>query len=279
MLKGMWVKKLVAVWSIAVMCFVACSSDGENGGRENGLVSSVTFTTINSDGNETISKIEYEYDSNGNLKREIFYHNGVKSHSLEYDSRGNLTKRIGETRTEIFEYDFNGDMTKHTIYDNGVEGMRIEYQYDSNRNETTRRVFIRGALHSVGYGLNDNKYDSNGNLIENTSYSNNPNGTRFETGRTLYEYDSNGNLTKLIRYTTINYSGGVTVRNESGRILYEYDSRGNLTKQTSYNASGVETHRTEYEYNSRGNETKRTTYTNGVKTSERTNFVYTYIAI
>jgi uncharacterized membrane protein YhaH (DUF805 family) len=145
---------------------------------------------------------EYEYDSTG---RKVKANNHLKSIWVigdttyyEYDSKGNLTKEI--------TYTYNGGSYWSSNYDIIVDSKTIEYEYDSKRNK------IREIIYTYNHSWSDEssdydsiivdsktikyEYDSKGNKTKEITYDKNG----VEKSRTEYEYDSKGNKTKEITY-------------------------------------------------------------------------------
>lgn len=168
--------------------------------------------------------IRYEYDEQGNIVRQIRYHDGEieDEYHWEYDVMGNMTRRIsynksgyvssdyrfdpnaqgnsirGVWQDELrihelcWEYDDKGNMTRSISFTNSVVTSEYHYEYDAQGN-VTREVHYdhKNGLSNHDYRY-QNSYDEKGNLIQTI--------TRYDTDstKTTYEYDEKGNIAKEI---------------------------------------------------------------------------------
>ena len=171
-------------------------------------------------------------------------------HDYEYDSVGNMTKDIyywGSDGTLLYryEYEYDSKLTKETYYgtDGDIDGWN-EYEYDNAGNQTKKIWSDSNGKSSVIW---EKEYDSAGNEAKRISYGYNDSVNRDE-----YEYDSAGNKSKWIGYDK---DGNIDDWYE-----YEYDRRGNKTKETRYHSDGSIWYWSEYEYDSAGKQIKNTSY-------------------
>ena len=188
---------------------------------------------------------EYEYDSTGNLTKDISYNDegdiGEWS-EYEYDNAGKLMKEIrrsgadGKIYWYEYEYDSAGNQTKQT---NSKGVVCWEKEYDSAGNETK---WIEYRYDGSVWKRTEYEYDSAGNMIKDIAHEpHNDFEYMYE-----YEYDDAGNQTKEFYYTNGNIDYWVE---------YEYDDKGRQTGGTMYYASGSIWY-IENEYDSRGKKTK-----------------------
>jgi len=118
------------------------------------------------------------------------------------------------------KYDDNGNIIEEPFsIPNGVSGtFRYEYDADGNRTKTS----YYDADLNIGW-YTTFKYDTNGNLINETGYLNNGN------INDSHDFDSDGNEIKTTYY-------------ENGKMnscyTYEYDADGNRTKTSYYDKNG-----------------------------------------
>jgi hypothetical protein len=232
------------------------------------------------------ARIEYEYDSWGNVTLETWYSgddDSGLSYGYEYDDQGRLiydcyygretTYRynedgylIGLTYTygididydTTYEYDSQGNLIRESSYDN-IGGSLIdkaEYEYDSRGNKTKETWYNGdGSIDTERSKTYTYEYDSRGNKAKESVY--NYDGSLQE----YTEYDRLGNQTKFVRY---NSDGSITYGHE-----YEYDRWGTLMKTVDYNSDGSIAECREYtyerEYDSQGYEIKTICYSNGEK--------------
>ena len=206
----------------------------------------VTETSYDGEGAVTSrSQIKYEYDSEGNQIRELYYDEDELLSYTEnrYDGFGNCI--------ESKCYDANGLINLHVKNEYDEDGRKIKsqvcsdderfktvsvfkYYIDDIRMETTysysgemvnktsclydylrginlmRRTFFKEDIFN---GTEEYMYDDSGNLIKEESYDEEGNALWFYG----YDYDKNGNM---IEETTL-----------SDSIKYEYDEQGNKVKE------------------------------------------------
>lgn len=106
------------------------------------------------------------------------------------------------------------------------------------------------------------KYDSNGNKLEETSYSDGKKNYLYE-----YKYDSNHNLIEKAKYDRAN----VLVE----RCEYKYNEKNHLISETYYNKNSTEYERYEFVRDNAGNMLEKRKYSRGI---EQSRYTYTYDA-
>jgi len=138
---------------------------------------------------------EYEYDSTGRKVKANNHLKGVwvigDTTYYEYDSKGNLTKEI--------TYTYNGGSYWSSNYDIIVDSKTIEYEYDYKGNMTKEiwsPDYDDSIIMIVDSKTIEYEYDSKGNKTREITYDKNG----VEKSRTEYEYDSKGNKTREITY-------------------------------------------------------------------------------
>ena len=181
-------------------------------------------------------KIDYTYDTNGNLTQFIFYDwNGSEfvnewKTDYTYDTNENLTQVI----------DYNWDISQWGI------DYKIEYTYDTNGNLTQEIEYSWNGVQWGNQWKTDYTYDTNENLTQVIEYH--WYGSEFENEyKTDYTYDTNGNLTQEIEYSW----NGVQWDNE-WKTDYTYDTNGNITQYIDVYWNGVQwgnEWKTEFTYN------------------------------
>jgi RHS repeat-associated protein len=145
------------------------------------LVGNRLKQTIN--GKET----QYNYDANDRLLTEM---SGSKQTVYGYDHTQQTSKTVSENgeivSTTTYEYDLQGRMSVVTIISgNKTEITRYEYGADGIRTSAEHEIYVDGELQSkikteylndpkslTGYSqvLRQTEYDSEGNIIKETSY-------------------------------------------------------------------------------------------------------------
>jgi len=188
------------------------SGSGNGGGNGNGTKYVIDTISIYNANGELTGKQVYEYDSNGTVTARGYNANGDLTGAkqvAEYDANGNLIEQRNYTANDVLdrklvsEYDSNGNRTKQSTYDasGALVGEAITTEWDSHGNITkaTVKVYSNGTVSLESEATYENKYDTNGNLIEQSILS-----TPFI--KTVLEYDANGNVTKQSMY---NSQGGL----------------------------------------------------------------------
>jgi len=190
-----------------------------------GILESITETDRNG------HTVEWEYDPNGNIVREVVDPCGVELVTeYEYDCIGRMTKRSvlvepspAKRLVTTYSYDRLGRVVRTEVDPNNFN-LRTEYEYDGCGRLT--RVSNRRGIFA------DYDYDERGRLAERTfdpcdlalssNYSYDGCDRRIRTidakgNQTNYEYDS---LNRLIKIVDAN----------GYRTEYEYEARSNLTE-------------------------------------------------
>lgn len=108
-----------------------------------------------------ILKYEYEYDTDGNKTKEVWYN-----------------KKGKPANKWVFEHDINGNILTDKWYDNESLVEKWSYEYDENNNKV-KRVFVRhGAIKSVY--IYRYQYDENKNWLRKISFKKAKNGYKPE---------------------------------------------------------------------------------------------------
>ena len=198
-----------------------------------GYAESKPKEVITKNGNETISKEEYQYTKLGEIEEEKDTVNDTKN-TYEYDEYGNNTRIYGNDISKTNSSDEkNKDILDKLIKNKDLSNSNsnnitvksdIKADYDVNGNEET--ITEKSAnLDSK----NENKYDEMGRVIKTTV-------SDGETGQLetiQYEYDFLG---RVIKTTTTTDESGATPKvetksyDENGTVISETDSYG-ITKK------------------------------------------------
>ena len=235
-----------------------------------------------------------EFDHNGNVIKEEYYRRGDINQELSYKYNQNQDKteyvnysvEEDEVRfKQTIDYNSQGKKIRERRF-NGSEHRVIDYQYnnagkltniikkDRQGNLVQKRVFsydgntanIR-VLNNKGQLISRvvNKYDNNGNLIENLEY--NPDGQR--TKKISYKFNGNNKKIEETKYQKGNFiyrkefaynnnNQLVEIQKEQpkGKIhiskIFEYNSNGHLSKEMWYDSMAEEYSHKKYFYNNRG---------------------------
>ena len=159
---------------------------------------------------------EYEFDSEGRRLRYTCY--GLSSEAFE--------KRIE------YEYDADNNLIRKTCYDLEEDGGAMnewtEYQY-VKKDSGNLRTHMEFEYNAEGNLLRESGYDTDGRLINETSYRQDGDGYEYGLAR-KYEYDSSENLSRTIYYDV---QGNATGWREE-----VYDDAGNLTLCADYDEEG-----------------------------------------
>lgn len=113
---------------------------------------------------------EFKYDDLNRLIQLNNYHSDTISYSeiYQYDSDNKLIKRTFVGFIETYEYFNNEKLKTTTNYYNATDKeWKIEYQYDEDKISKGITYFNGSESGYIEY-----KYDSNGNTIERTEYTN-----------------------------------------------------------------------------------------------------------
>jgi len=172
----------------------------------NGLLESKEIYSYNSDGkiSEIIqinehyfgdgwtdtTKIEYKFDSKGNVINEITGGSVVQDIRYKYDSKNNIIEE--------------------TDYRNGILAWKHTFEYDSNNRMIVRKLFDKNQMifHQIF------KYDFNGNLVE-----------EFDedlTYKRQYKYDNHSRIIEKL-YFDYDYSFGKEKEKLVKKITIDYE--------------------------------------------------------
>lgn len=239
----------------------------------NGLETNITYDTVN--GVNKFGDVKTRTEITGQIN------------TYEYDSNGNITKQINTDGSyKLYEYNAKNSLTKET----DEVGNVTQYVYATDGSTLTKKILPNNAENSFEYyqsgiqGLVSKKtdelgkattyeYDNYGNLSKTTdaknnfeTYTHNSLGwllskTTAEGYTTTYEYDNVGNNTKTVENSTAvtlneyNYKNRVTKTTDANNNIttYQYDNAQNLTKKIDQ-----ENNTSIYEYDIYNNVTKET---------------------
>ena len=166
------------------------------------------------------------YDSNGQAERYVNY---------EYDENENMIKEIeGDTdgNKYIGEYDSEGKLLRDIIEGNDGGKSVIEYEYDANGNniKSVSRYYDESGTPIY---TSTEIYDENGNTVVEENVEHYPDGDVVL--KYLYECDENGLRIKETRYVNdeLEYISNYTY-NEYGQEIssVESDAEGEITRTT-----------------------------------------------
>jgi len=183
--------------------------------------------------NGELSKIIYAYNNKGEIILEVEYDlDGVlkNKYIYEYDKKGNKTKTESYSNEKIdyqtiFEYDDNNKLI-------------VSYHYDLDK-------WIGVNLENFLDSKTTYKYDINGNLIEQSTYSRSGSLEK----RLSKKYDKN--IVVVVHTLTIgNYLKDI-------RSDYKYDEFGNEIESITYNDDGTEKVKTVSYYDNNNNKIKK----------------------
>lgn len=196
----------------------------------------LSVTGYNESGNISGMSQEYEYNTNGELIKEISYYNDRNICSVttyEYYETGELFKEIyydyDHDSQEIHyviedEYDLSTNLTRNVYYDSDGYIETNMYEYDSFGNEIKSTNYIGESVEEILVS----EYDANGNLLRAIFYD----GQNNVVAQDEYIYDEKGNVVEFI-YTGEGITEGIkcTYDAKGNRVqLIEYDWQGNMDK-------------------------------------------------
>ncbi len=254
------------------------SYDGQNCTEKiyykNGVEKSRTLFKYNAEG-RVIEETEYIDGSNVPHKK-YRYENGLQVESVEYRPEGTVKKHsiVKNGFEEKFEYTYNGELWQ------SVTG-----EYDDRGNVISSLFYSHGKTVKT-YSW---KYNSNGQVIEETNYSNDgkpsiitvqkydENGNNIETfedfkdlnktQRTVRKFDENG--IKLKEHTTYETIDGKWSKSS------EYNAETDEIIKISYKADGTESSRTVYKQKE-GKTVQETSYHEGVEQNSTKHYYDAY---
>ena len=168
----------------------------------------------------------FEYDNKGKLKRDINFFRLIET--VFVNGRAKIKYLPG---TRDYYYNENGDIDSiayghwnDSIWVNDSSGNKFQY---SNDGKLLSKVYsTKDTLKEV----EENKYDSTGNIILNTFIDY----ISKDTLITSREYDSQDKLTLKKYYN----SGNQTTAQSESLYLYSYDSSGNVNCRVKYINNG-----------------------------------------
>lgn len=219
--------------------------------------------------------VEYTYDNNGNVEKELLYKNNVLVSTTDYTydvMNRQIEIKLNSVTTTMYTYTDNGT-TDSIKYGSGTSDRKIGYVYDEAGNIIQVRDWTNGgdtAIRDYFYengllehlvdkrGTDDAKqefaYDGLGRL-ETVKYYSIDDTTVLEEYTLTYNTDSTLGAKGQIatETTTIRYGGTPVTTTKS----YEYDGLGHLESETVNNIE------TSYTYDAVGN---RLTMTQGANT-------------
>ena len=266
--------------------------------------------TLNMNNGEEIGREVYRYSYDGqNRTEEVYYKGGVESSRtlFRYDDNGKVVEKIiyldgSNTPREKYRYENGlqveavkylpeGGIESHSIVKNGFEEsykydfngelwQSVTGEYDDKGNVTASLLYSHGKTVKIkGW-----KYNSNGQVIEETEYSDDgkpsvitvqkydENGNNIETlitykalgktEKTVRQFDANGK--KIKQHTT--YEGSDN-RSQSS----EYNAETDEIIKITYKADGTEMIRTVYKQKE-GKTVQETSYHEGVEQKSKKNY-------
>lgn len=214
----------------------------------------------------------HSFDKEGNWNSRIeYFPNGAIGYKYEfiYDKLGNLTEEQRYTSDGIlrgkekYKYDEYGNRIEESVCDS-EENLIVQNQFvydEQSRKLEWIRYTDQGPDWHYTY-----KYDNKGNQIEKNSFK--PDGTIEYTRTTEYVYDSNGNLIQESNYSDTQriyrYDYGYdqegnlierAILNLASRSLHKYDKNGNTIESYFYSGDILSS---EYrsKYDEKGNRTE-----------------------
>lgn len=196
--------------------------------------------TTNADG-ETTSEVAYEYDSKGNLIKEIDYIEKIVT-KYTYDNDGNATESI-ET---LVDEDTNLSNVSSTALSKGLENSKDTATYDQDGNTKTSGV-LSGTISQT----EQNTYDDLGRITTTTDDKNIVSSYEYdEFGRIIRTTTTVPNKTPETTMTVYDLNGRVTEETDkSGRkTTYQYDNMGRVVSKTLTYGNESRTTTTTYEY-------------------------------
>lgn len=212
----------------------------------------------------------YTYDSRGNRTAIEYYDNnrkpclsedGIHIEKREYDNRGNVTKysfydEKGRYVTSeygspiiLMEYDENDHLIKYSYLDkkeklffnkkNGFAMAKAEYNENGLKiKESYYNEKGKLCLYDDDHAIEEKKYDSRYNVIENRYYDERGNlGAKDGIAIIEYKYDSRSKKTEESSYD----NNGNLCLDKHGISIYKYtyDEKGQVTSMTSYDSNRI----------------------------------------
>ena len=256
--------------------------------RNGNTVESCTFKSTG----DTLSKMLYKYDAQGNKISYIRYYKGdmIYSLSIRYDIKGRKLSETGingDPRygglpfNNTFTYDSNGRLVEIKYTENKILNERRIFKSSGNSLEMTilsptgsvtgKETFLIGSPQNPkcnepnlldNIGLKSNyEYDQSGKKIEETKVRNG----NIDT-RTIYSYDSNCNLLQINEET-------------NGKVLtsyqYKYDAQGNVIEEK-WSKEGGSASKRSNKYDTKGLRTEMEYYNTSSKITSFSKFTYEF---
>lgn len=202
-------KTALFILIISLICLSACKKDESI----KPLVTSPKLLVSVMENNLLVT--EFKYDSLNRLIQLNNYHADTISYSenYQYDSDNRLIQRTFTGFVETYEFAGDGKlMISKKHYNATGKEWKIEYQYDKGR-INKGITFYDGS--QTGYIVF--KYDSDGNTIERTEYSNSPDLKGFKVEQFKIEYD-----TKINPVKNLSLFPADIVQNNNPTYFYHY---------------------------------------------------------
>lgn len=171
----------------------------------------------------------YFYDKENNLIEELYYAgDGYRNRNIYiYNKQGEIIETINCYPCRYSVHEINEVENSVTINETSREKRsKTKSYYDTNENEIESLYFVNGLI----YSQTKMSYDSEGNLIELSSYESNGKVMTLDF-KANYIFDQHQNLTKKI-HIYFNENG---VRNyNEWDFTYKYDNKGNWIKRIEF---------------------------------------------
>jgi hypothetical protein len=242
------IKKLLL---FVCLFLVSCNTSEDNNSKNEKKIRSIKTTTFNVE--EKFGEPVFIFDYS---QTDIFDKNGNLTEMSYYDSLGVSTSRFNQVHKEKYSYNENNKPIRHSTFD--INGDYVSswgsyvtttMNYDSLGNKVTMtgydkwenidfimktRTDINNVEETIWYDKDNNikyeyykKYDSNGNMIEETEYGSNKKRSNKKVQK--YIYNSDNKPTKIT--TDCNYDCSEFEYWGKSWNLY-YNEEGNLIEET-----------------------------------------------
>lgn len=171
------------------------------------------FDSFSSVGFKKMKKTTYSYNTDGNIKNEIYF-------NIDYHTEKETLDTV-----KSYEYKENGD-TGIVIHDNkgnSRDGYKlIPASYESIKHmEDNTIIYVKADKNKGLLGAEIKSYDKNGNLVKISQLDKNEKQTEgFE-----YKYDDRGNKIEQVEYLDAN---------PIKKVIYTYDNSNNLLETTTF---------------------------------------------
>jgi len=176
------------------------------------------------------NKFTYKYDDKGNMIEQCYTHGYFKEiYTYVYDDKGNMIEenlynysgsddKVYSTK-QIYKYDNQGNKIEEQFFQNKKVIYKSILKYDVNDNMIES---ISRDSDGILVGEEYNKYDNNGNLIEEKS--NSPTMYGGVESKIIYTYNDKGNVIEKIK------SSSMRNQKKEDKIKFEYDKNNNWIK-------------------------------------------------